>query len=92
MEAITPEAGAGISASTLSVVTSTTGWSRSTRSPSFTSQRATVPSTTLSPSAGSSMATRMIPSLGPGIPPRGGSPLPLCRGLLWLHRTGGVRA
>ena len=51
---MTPALGAGISASTLSVVTSTIGWSTSTISPSETSQRDTVPSNTLSPSEGNS--------------------------------------
>jgi hypothetical protein len=58
-----PATGAGISTSTLSVVTSTSGWSASTRSPSFTSQREIVPSATLSPSAGSSTAIDI-----PGLP------------------------
>src|SRR5258705_11446314 len=45
----TPDSGATTSASTLSVVISQRIWSFSTRSPSRTSQRSTVPSTTLSP-------------------------------------------
>src|SRR5690606_21253981 len=44
--------GDGISVSTLSVDTSTSGSFSSTRSPSFFSQRVTVPSVTLSPRAG----------------------------------------
>ncbi len=48
----TPLAGDGISVSTLSVETSSSGSSASTRSPSFLSQRVTVPSVTLSPSRG----------------------------------------
>ncbi|CKS58182.1 Uncharacterised protein [Mycobacterium tuberculosis] len=48
----TPAAGEGISVSTLSVDTSTRGSSSSTVSPSCLSQRVTVPSVTLSPSAG----------------------------------------
>lgn len=48
----TPAAGDGISVSTLSVDTSTSGSSSSTVSPSCLSQRVTVPSVTLSPSAG----------------------------------------
>ncbi|EUA10795.1 hypothetical protein I546_3665 [Mycobacterium kansasii 732] len=48
----TPAAGEGISVSTLSVDTSTRGSSISTVSPSCLSQRVTVPSVTLSPSAG----------------------------------------
>ena len=48
----TPEAGAGISVSTLSVDTSSSGSSATTVSPSCLSQRVTVPSVTLSPSAG----------------------------------------
>src|SRR6185312_6969625 len=47
-----PDAGAGISVSTLSVDTSSSGSSASTRSPSFLSQRVTVPSVTLSPRRG----------------------------------------
>ena len=46
-----PAAGDGISVSTLSVETSSNGSSTSTRSPSCLSQRVTVPSVTLSPSA-----------------------------------------
>ncbi len=45
----TPEAGAGISASTLSVEISKRGSSRSTRVPTFFSHLVTVPSATLSP-------------------------------------------
>ena len=48
----TPEAGEGISVSTLSVETSSSGSSASTWSPSCLSHRVTVPSVTLSPSAG----------------------------------------
>src|SRR5688572_19661554 len=48
----TPAAGEGISVSTLSVETSRSGSSTSTRSPSCLSQRVTVPSVTLSPRAG----------------------------------------
>ena len=47
-----PAIGDGISVSTLSVDTSSSGSSTSTRSPTFLSQRVTVPSVTLSPSAG----------------------------------------
>ena len=47
-----PAAGEGISVSTLSVDTSSKGSSTSTVSPSFLSQRVTVPSLTDSPSAG----------------------------------------
>ena len=49
---MTPATGDGISVSTLSVETSSSGSSTSTRSPTFFSQRVTVPSVTLSPSAG----------------------------------------
>ena len=52
MRTRTPDAGAGISVSTLSVETSSSGSSAWTASPSFLSQRVTVPSVTLSPSAG----------------------------------------
>jgi hypothetical protein len=55
-----PDAGDGISVSTLSVDTSRSGSSASTRSPSFFSQRVTVPSVTLSPSWGMVTATDMI--------------------------------
>ena len=48
----TPAAGDGISVSTLSVDTSSSGSSASTCSPSCFSQRVTVPSVTLSPSGG----------------------------------------
>ena len=52
MASITPAIGDGISVSTLSVETSSSGSSTSTRSPTFFNQRVTVPSVTLSPSAG----------------------------------------
>ncbi len=52
IDCTTPAAGAGISVSTLSVDTSSSGSSASTRSPSFFSHRVTVPSDTLSPSRG----------------------------------------
>ena len=52
MRVSTPAAGDGISVSTLSVETSSSGSSTSTRSPSCLSQRVTVPSVTLSPSRG----------------------------------------
>ncbi|MPM43866.1 hypothetical protein SDC9_90543 [bioreactor metagenome] len=48
----TPDAGEGISVSTLSVLTSSKGSSASTCSPTSLSQRETVPSVTLSPRAG----------------------------------------
>src|SRR5262249_18832186 len=48
----TPDAGEGISVSTLSVDTSSSGSSALTCSPSFFSQRVTVPSVTLSPRRG----------------------------------------
>ena len=47
-----PEAGAGTSASTLSVETSTTVWPSSTESPSETCHSSTVPSVTDSPISG----------------------------------------
>ena len=47
-----PATGDGISVSTLSVDTSSSGSSTSTRSPTCLSQRVTVPSVTLSPSSG----------------------------------------
>ena len=56
----TPEAGAGISVSTLSVETSSNGSSTTTVSPSCLSQRVTVPSVTLSPSAGIWTETAML--------------------------------
>ncbi len=52
MRSSTPVAGAGISVSTLSVETSSSGSSLETGSPSFFSHRVTVPSVTLSPSRG----------------------------------------
>ena len=52
IEMITPDTGDGISVSTLSVETSSSGSSTLTVSPTFLSQRVTVPSVTLSPSAG----------------------------------------
>ena len=48
----TPAAGEGISVSTLSVDTSSSGSSAATVSPTCLSQRVTVPSVTLSPRAG----------------------------------------
>ena len=54
-----PATGDGISVSTLSVETSSSGSSASTRSPSFFSQRVTVPSVTLSPSWGMDTETDM---------------------------------
>ena len=56
MATSTPLAGAGISVSTLSVETSSSGSSACTASPTAFSQRVMVPSVTLSPSAGSTMA------------------------------------
>jgi hypothetical protein len=50
---MTPATGDGISVSTLSVDTSTRGSSTFTLSPTFFSQRVTVPSVTDSPRAGS---------------------------------------
>jgi hypothetical protein len=55
-----PVAGDGISVSTLSVETSSSGSSAVTCSPSFFSQRVTVPSVTLSPSWGIDTATDMV--------------------------------
>jgi hypothetical protein len=55
-----PDAGEGISVSTLSVDTSRSGSSASTCSPSFLSQRVTVPSVTLSPSWGMVTETDMV--------------------------------
>ena len=52
ISSITPAIGEGISVSTLSVETSSSGSSTSTRSPTCLSQRVTVPSVTLSPRAG----------------------------------------
>ena len=58
-----PETGEGISVSTLSVDTSRRGSSTLTWSPSFLSQRVTVPSVTDSPSAG--MVTEKVIALSP---------------------------
>ena len=52
IESRTPDAGAGISVSTLSVEISSSGSSATTVSPTFFSQRVIVPSVTLSPSWG----------------------------------------
>ena len=52
ISSITPETGEGISVSTLSVEISSSPSSASIVSPTFLSQRVTVPSVTLSPSAG----------------------------------------
>ena len=52
MRVTTPSLGEGTSLLTLSVMTSTRGSYLAMRSPSRLSQRATVPSTTLSPSLG----------------------------------------
>ena len=52
IRATTPASGEGTSLFTLSVMTSTRGSYLAMRSPSRFSQRATVPSTTLSPSLG----------------------------------------
>src|SRR5262245_42322799 len=67
-----PATGEGISVSTLSVETSSSGSSTSTRSPTFFSQRVTVPSVTDSPRAG--MVTRsdmtcflLFPVTGSGV-------------------------
>src|SRR5260370_8163980 len=60
MERRIPDAGEGISVSTLSVDTSRSGSSTSTRSPSFFSQRVTLPSVTLSPSGGMDTETDIL--------------------------------
>ncbi len=52
MDSSVPATGEGISVSTLSVDTSTSGSSTSTESPTFFSHRVTVPSVTDSPSSG----------------------------------------
>ncbi len=57
-----PATGDGISVSTLSVETSSSGSSTSTLSPTCLSQRVTVPSVTDSPSAG---IVTSVPSAGP---------------------------
>ena len=56
-----PETGDGISVSTLSVETSNSASSAETASPTFLSQRVTVPSVTDSPSAG--IATIVAPAV-----------------------------
>jgi hypothetical protein len=56
---MTPASGEGISASTLSVVISKMGSSRSTASPTFFSQRTMVPSATDSPIWGMMMSIAM---------------------------------
>ncbi len=61
-----PETGEGISVSTLSVETSRSGSSTFTWSPSFLSQRVTVPSVTLSPRAG--IVTEKVMTCSPSYP------------------------
>src|SRR5579864_6086647 len=63
----TPEAGAGISASTLSVEISKRGSSRWTLSPGFLSHLVIVPSTMDSPICGMMMSVGMILSLRPTV-------------------------
>jgi hypothetical protein len=65
-----PPTGEGISVSTLSVDTSSSGSSTSTDSPSRLSHRVTVPSVTLSPSAG--IWIRVPPDDEPSPPPDAG--------------------
>ncbi len=66
---ITPAAGEGISASTLSEEISTSGWSLATMSPALTSHLATTPSITLSPSWGMTTSTRICLTPFPLMPP-----------------------
>ena len=88
----TPDTGEGISVSTLSVDTSSSGSSASTRSPSRFSQRVTVPSVTLSPSWGMDTETDMA-SLAPyewkwrGLPASARAASPIisdCVGCGWM--------
>ena len=68
---MTPAYGEGISVSTLSVETSSNGSSIATVSPSALSQRVTVPSVTLSPSAGIvTFADISSPLQNPAVSPR----------------------
>src|SRR5260370_37027683 len=60
MERRIPDAGEGIAVSALSGGTSRSGSSTSARSPSFFSQRVTVPSVTLSPSCGMDTETDIL--------------------------------
>ena len=60
ISATVPDAGDGISVSTLSVDTSSSGSSAAIESPMFLSQRVTVPSVTLSPSAGSTTGVNAL--------------------------------
>src|SRR6185437_8069321 len=61
----TPEAGAGISASTLSVEISNSGSSRCTLSPGFLSHLVMVPSKMDSPICGMMISVAMVPSSRP---------------------------
>ena len=63
----TPATGDGISVSTLSVDTSTSGSSTWTESPTFLSQRVTVPSVTDSPSSGISTGVALPPPVGAAV-------------------------
>ncbi len=90
MRSRTPDAGAGISVSTLSVETSSSGSSARTSSPSCFSQRVTVPSVTLSPSWGIVTETGMrVRSSVVGS--AGGQPW-TCRGLPARARWASPRA
>ncbi len=62
MDSSVPDTGEGISVSTLSVETSTSGSSAATWSPTFFSQRVTVPSVTDSPSSGISTGVAAPPA------------------------------
>src|SRR6185437_14824529 len=90
----TPAAGEGISVSTLSVETSSSGSSASTLSPTDFSQRVTVPSVTDSPSAGS---TTGVPLAGPdgaaGAGPAGAGAGAACSGCgAWAAAGAGAAA
>src|SRR5579862_1416047 len=61
MDSIAPDAGAGTSTVTLSVSSSSSGSSRTTASPSFLNQRATVASVTDSPIAGTLISIMVVP-------------------------------
>ena len=74
----TPATGEGISVSTLSVETSSSGSSTSTVSPSDFSQRVTVPSVTDSPSAGIVTVSPAGRTADPPEPPEPEPPLDCC--------------
>src|SRR5439155_14774185 len=94
-ETTCPATGDGSSTSALSVCTSTSGWSRATVSPGFTSHETTSPSSRPSPTSGSANSTRAM-ALGLAADPEGGGDDPGRVGHVVLlqhpHRVGDVVA